>query len=95
MKWPSGKWTIKYNKIYLPPRSLYSGVYKLDVEEEPYSCVKKIFPTTTIKPVILPNDKHASLCNFIDLSENQQGESSPGFLNSQVQIHHKLTDLLY
>ena len=54
-------------------RSLYSGVYKLDVEEEPYSCVKKIFPTTTIKPVIPPADKHASLCNFIDLSDNNQG----------------------
>ena len=59
-------------------RSLYSGVYKLDVEEEPYSCVKKIFPTTTIKPVILPSDKQASLCNFIDLSDNQQGRLCHG-----------------
>ncbi|KAL5268590.1 hypothetical protein ACHWQZ_G002439 [Mnemiopsis leidyi] len=64
------------NEISVQYRSLYSGVYKLDVEEEPYSCVKKIFPTATIKPVILPNDKQASLCNFIDLSDNQQGSKN-------------------
>ncbi|XP_063684887.1 cytosolic carboxypeptidase-like protein 5 isoform X5 [Bolinopsis microptera] len=64
------------NEITVQYRSLYSGVYKLDVEEEPYSCVKKIFPTTTIKPVIPPTDKHASLCNFIDLSDNNKGPIS-------------------
>ena len=58
----------------VPLRSIYSGVYKLDMSDDNGSRIKRIYPSNTA-----PKPAPTALCNFVDLFDSSNSSGKPDY----------------